>query len=189
MGEEAHISWMHVRRRSATFGDGYSPKPSQTNCGVKASQRNQLKSLALPREVQQISKFSALEQGLGGNRPIDFQEISGTLPKPFGPASGDKIDLIIDPGDYPTTARELRDVLAASGHFFDRGVPVKIVPDDNGGPPMAPQLTPNKVVMAAHEFCRPVRQYRDKLSRATLPQCVARMYLDLHGEWNLPPLN
>jgi hypothetical protein len=70
----------------------------------------------------------------------------------------DKPDLIVDPGDLPATARELRDLLAASGRFFDRGVPVKIVPDANGRAPNATELTPNKVVMAAHDFCRPVRE-------------------------------
>jgi hypothetical protein len=100
----------------------------------------------------------------------------------------DKPDLIVDPGDLPATARELRDLLAASGRFFDRGIPVKIVPDANGRAPTATELTPNKVVIAAHDFCRPVREQGDKLVRVTLPQRVGRMYLDLAGEWDLPPL-
>jgi hypothetical protein len=44
------------------------------------------------------------------------------------------------------------------------------------------------VVMAAHDFCRPVREQGDELVRVTLPQRVGRMYLDLAGEWNLQPL-
>jgi hypothetical protein len=67
-------------------------------------------------------------------------------------------------------------------------VPVKIVPAADGGPPTAIELTPNKVVMAAHDFCRPVREQGDELVRVTLPQRVGRMYLDLAGEWNLQPL-
>ena len=35
----------------------------------------------------------------------------------------DKPDLIVDSGDLPATARELRDLLAHSGCLFDRGVP------------------------------------------------------------------
>jgi putative DNA primase/helicase len=100
----------------------------------------------------------------------------------------DKPDLIVDPGDLPATARELRDLLAASGRFFDRGVPVKIVPAADGRPPTATELTPNKVVMAAHDFCRPLKQQGDELARVTLPQRVGRMYLDLAGEWDLQPL-
>jgi hypothetical protein len=103
-------------------------------------------------------------------------------------AAAEKSDLIVDPGDLPATARELRDLLAASGQFFDRGVPVKIVPDVNGRAPTATELTPNKVVMAAHDFCRPVREQGDEPVRVTLPQRVGRMYLDLAGEGNLPPL-
>ncbi len=39
----------------------------------------------------------------------------------------DRPDLIVDSGDLPATARQLRDFLAHSGRFFDRGVPVKVV--------------------------------------------------------------
>jgi putative DNA primase/helicase len=67
-------------------------------------------------------------------------------------------------------------------------VPVKIVSGADAGPPSATELTPNKVVMAAHDFCRPVREQGDELVRVMLPQRVGRMYLDLAGEWNLQPL-
>jgi hypothetical protein len=50
-------------------------------------------------------------------------------------------------------------------------------------------LTLNTVVMAAHELCRPVRRAGDgTLVPMTLPERVARMYLDMQGEWNLRPL-
>jgi hypothetical protein len=83
------------------------------------------------------------------------------------------------PGPGEATARELRDVLAASGRFFDRGVPIKMVPAPDGGAPAATELTPNKVVMAAHDFCRPVRQQGDELVRVTLPQRVVRVHVVL----------
>lgn len=100
----------------------------------------------------------------------------------------DKPDLIVDSGDLPATARELRDVFAASGRFFDRGVPVKIAPDSHGGPPSAVELTPTGIVIAAHELCRPVKEKGHGLEPVTLPGPVARLYLEMAGEWDLPPL-
>ena len=144
--------------------------------------------LAVPRGLTKQNGFNGLERGLGENAPIDIQDVSDGLPKPSRSGTADRPDLIVDPGDLPATARELRDLLAASGRFFDRGVPIKIVPDANGRAPTATELTPNKVVMAAHDFCRPVREQGDELVRVTLPQRVGRMYLDLAGEWNLQPL-
>ena len=51
------------------------------------------------------------------------------------PTAAEKPDLIVDPGDLPATARELRDLLASSGRLFDRGVPVKVVAPADGGIP------------------------------------------------------
>jgi hypothetical protein len=41
------------------------------------------------------------------------------------PTAAQRPDLIVDPGDLPATARELRDLLAASGRFFDPRCPSK----------------------------------------------------------------
>jgi hypothetical protein len=46
--------------------------------------------------------------------------------------AGEKPDLIIDGGDLPATARDLRDSLARAGCIFNRAVPVKIVPSSDG---------------------------------------------------------
>ncbi len=100
----------------------------------------------------------------------------------------DKPDLIVDPGDLPATARELRDLLAASGRFFDRGVPLKVVPAANGGAPTTVRLTPNRIVIEAHDLCRPIKPQGDALKPVTLPGPVARLYLEMAGEWDLPPL-
>jgi hypothetical protein len=67
----------------------------------------------------------------------------------------EKPDLLVDPGNLPATARELLDVLAASGRFFDRGVPVKIVPDSHGGSPSAVELTPNGISSRRIAFAAP----------------------------------
>jgi hypothetical protein len=100
----------------------------------------------------------------------------------------DKPNLIVDRGDLPATARALRDFLAQSGRFFDRGVPVKVVLKPDGSPPTAIRLTPNRVVVEAHHACRPLKPVGDGLEPVTLPDRVARMYLELDGEWDLPPL-
>jgi hypothetical protein len=98
-------------------------------------------------------------------------------------------DLIVDGGDLPATARELRDVLRGSGCIFDRGVPVKVVPLADGSPPMAMELTSDQVVIDAHRLRRPVKFNRDGgLVPTTLPERVARLYLGMAGEWYLPPL-
>lgn len=100
----------------------------------------------------------------------------------------DKPDLIVDCGDLPATARELRELLAQSGYLFDRGVPVKVVPSPDGSPPIAIRLTAHRVVVEAHRLCRPIKQGSDELVSVTLPNRVARMYLEMDGEWGLPPL-
>jgi hypothetical protein len=100
----------------------------------------------------------------------------------------EKPDLIVDSGDLPATAHELRDLLGRSDWLFDRGVPVKVVPSRDGGPPIAIRLTAQRVVVEAHRLCRPVKQDRGELVPITLPDRVARMYLGMDGEWDLPPL-
>jgi len=82
----------------------------------------------------------------------------------------------------------MRDLLAGSGRLFDRGVPVRVVRQADGRPPIAEPLTVNRVVVDAHQFCRPVKPLGDDLMPVTLPDRVARMYLDMSGEWALPPL-
>jgi hypothetical protein len=104
------------------------------------------------------------------------------------PASSEKPDLIIDGGDLPATARDLRDLLAQSGNLFDRGMPVKVVPRPDGGPATAIRLTANRVVFEAHSLSRPVKLMGEELVPVTLPNRVARMYLEMDGEWDLPPL-
>lgn len=97
--------------------------------------------------------------------------------------------LIVYGSDLPATARSLRDLLAASGCLFDRGVPVKVVQSADRGPPEAVRLTVNSVVFEAHRLCCPIKQNeKGMLIPVTLPDRVARMYLDMTGEWGLPPL-
>ena len=56
---------------------------------------------------------------------------------------GERPDLIVDNGDLPGTAREVRDLLARTGYIFDRGLPVKLVKSAEGGPLKAIPVGPS----------------------------------------------
>jgi len=98
-----------------------------------------------------------------------------------------KPDLIVHRGNLPLTAMQLRQLLPQSEYLFTRGVPVKVTLAD--GFPIATPLTISLLVVEAHRLCQPIR-FNDKGERVevTLPDRVARMYLEMVGEWDLPPL-
>jgi hypothetical protein len=106
-----------------------------------------------------------------------------------GGATENRPQLVVDAGDLPATAEALRDLFAASGRLFDRGLPARlIIPPDGSLPSVAP-LTSCSVVMEAHRLCRPVTaDGSGRYIAATLPDRVAKMYLSMSGEWHLPPL-
>src|SRR4029079_18896304 len=143
--------------------------------------------LAVPRGPREVGAINGLGKGLGENHPIGMQDVSETRTKPSCSRALQRPDLHVNTGDLPATARDLRDRLASAGYIFDRGVPVKIVPAADG-PPTAIRLTANGIVMETHRLCRPVRLEGDGSVRVTLPDRVARMYLDSSGEWGLAPL-
>jgi hypothetical protein len=100
-----------------------------------------------------------------------------------------KPELIIHVGNLPATAEAVRDLLAASGRLFDRGLPVRIIRPADDTLPSAVRLTKHNVVMEAHRLCQPVKVDADgEHVPVTLPDRVAQMYLDMSGEWHLPPL-
>jgi hypothetical protein len=104
-------------------------------------------------------------------------------------ALADKPELIVYTADLPATARALRDLLATSGYLFDRDMPVKVVQPASGGAMIATRLTISSVVVEVHRLCQPVKiDSSGNRVPVTLPDRVARMYLDMVGEWNLPPL-
>ena len=49
-------------------------------------------------------------------------------------------------------------------------------------------MTASRVVREAHRLSRPVKLVGEELVPVTLPDRVARMYLEMDGEWDLPPL-
>jgi hypothetical protein len=71
--------------------------------------------VAVPRGPKEVGDINGLVPSLGENTTNDIQELSASLPKPLSLFSAplQKPDLVIDPGDLPATARELRDLLAA----------------------------------------------------------------------------
>jgi hypothetical protein len=100
-----------------------------------------------------------------------------------------KPELLVHAGNLPATAEALRDLLAASGKLFDRGLPVRVIRSGDGGLLSAMPLTKHNVVIQAHRLCQPVKVRSDGGHvPVTLPDRVAQMYLDMSGEWDLPPL-
>jgi hypothetical protein len=66
---------------------------------------------------------------------------------------------------------------------------VRIVKPADGGSPSAKRLTKHNVVIEAHRLCQPVTVGpKGKRTEITLPDRVAAMYVDMEGEWDLPPL-
>lgn len=110
-------------------------------------------------------------------------EVLGTIP--------DKPQLQVIGSDYPATARALRTLLASGSSLYSRGgVLVKLAHPADGDLPVAFELTPNGVVFEAHHLCQPVQWNGDQLKPITLPERVAKMYLEaLRGDWCLPALD
>ena len=94
--------------------------------------------------------------------------------------------LVIDTGDLPKVAKQLRDIIAKSRQFFDRGGPARLDWRPNEKAPTITRLGVNGVVRAAHDLCRPVSCKDGK--PVTLPERVASLYLDMVGDWDLLPL-
>src|SRR5262245_23070705 len=104
--------------------------------------------------------------------------------------NGSAVDLVVDGGNLPKVADDVRDLLASSGRLFDRGLPVRLVNPADGGVPSALPLSGERVVIETHRLCRPVKMNKDgNLVPVTLPTRIANLYLALDGEWMLPPLS
>jgi hypothetical protein len=118
--------------------------------------------------------------------------VAEEAPAPVDPRG--RTDLFVDLADLPDTAAELADRLAALPHLFDRGGPARLAFDVQRGGMVAEPLTLHGVVTEAHSVCRPWqwrRVGRGALERVdvTLPERVAKLYLDRRGRWGLRPLD
>ena len=114
---------------------------------------------------------------------------------PVRPSITDKPFLIIDNADRPATARVLRDHLASMGILFERAGNVVALHRDNcTGELVVRVLTQESVIREAHRIVRPMvwrtaRNGELEFVPTTLPKMVAAQYLDMVGDWALPPLN
>lgn len=103
-------------------------------------------------------------------------------------ALSDKPQLLVRSSDKPATAEMLGSVLTALGNVFVRGgVPVKLVPGDDGTGLKVMELSAKGIVGAVRKTHQPVEYVKGKVVEITLPVLVAEFYL-ASGELNLPPL-
>lgn len=105
-----------------------------------------------------------------------------------------RTDLYVNSADLPDTAAELAGLLALRPMLFDRGAPVRLAMDSQRGGLAASPLDLAGVVNECHAVARPWTQSNTRdgeLVRrdVTLPDRVARLYLDRRGAWQLRPLD
>jgi hypothetical protein len=103
-------------------------------------------------------------------------------------------DLEVVGADLPDTARDLAERLAELPNLFDRGGPARVTLDTTRGASVVERLTLNSVVNLAHRVARPwqwtrTRDGEPKRVNVTLPERVARLYLDARETWRLRPLD
>lgn len=105
-----------------------------------------------------------------------------------------KPKLHVRPADPDRTVADLCEVLSNSRQVYDRGAPVRIVPNAMTGGVSADPLTPDSVVLLVHQLARPYTlKVRDGMPpeqvNARLPKSTAQLYLAARGDWKLLPLN
>jgi hypothetical protein len=114
-------------------------------------------------------------------------------PEPAADPRG-RTDLFVNGADLPDTAAELAVMLATQPHLFDRAGPARIARDRTRDGFVVEPLNVNGVVNEAHRVARPWmwvktrdggRERRD----VTLPERVAKLYLDNRDGWGLRPLD
>ena len=101
--------------------------------------------------------------------------------------------MFISSADLPDTAVDVARRLGRLPYLFDRGGPTRLAFDGQRGGMVAEPLTVNGVVTEAHKVCRPWRYVSNgnQLERqdCTLPDRVAKLYLDNRSGWGLRPLD
>jgi hypothetical protein len=106
-----------------------------------------------------------------------------------------RADLLVNNADMPDTAAELAAMLATVPHLFDRGGPARVARDLTRDGFVVATLTIHGVVNEAHRVARPWIWVRNRdsgeLERKdiTLPERVAKLYIDNRDGWGLRPLD
>ncbi len=105
-----------------------------------------------------------------------------------------RTDLFVNGADLPDTAAELAAMLATVPHLFERGGPARIARDRSRDGFVVEPLTLNGVVNEAHRIARPWQWVKNRdggMERrdVTLPERVAKLYLDNRDGWGLRPLD
>jgi hypothetical protein len=96
--------------------------------------------------------------------------------------------LLVEPSSPDRTVAGLRDILAEAP-IYERGAPVRLARDQTVGGVVAQPITPEGLVLLAHQKCRPYGFKKGVEIDVRLPHYMARMYLDWRGEWRLRLLN
>ncbi|MGI4940702.1 MAG: hypothetical protein ACRYHQ_09095, partial [Janthinobacterium lividum] len=154
-------------------------------------------TLALRREAGRLGVTAKELAGLvaGERRRAKAEADGANAPTNATPADPrGRTDLFVDRADLPDTAAELAGLLARRPMLFDRGGPVRLAMDTQAGRLIATPLDLNGVVNECHAVARPwtyvqARGGRTERQDVTLPDRVARLYLDRRGAWQLRPLD
>jgi hypothetical protein len=153
--------------------------------------------LTVRRDLAQLHRVPVAELDAMRAEAQRAGRIKPAAEEPAEPPPGDlrgRVDLLVNNADLPDTAQELAEILAAQPHLFDRGGPARIARDRTRGEYAVEALTIHSVVTEAHRIARPWRwnAKRDGTTERadiTLPERVARLYLDHRDGWNLRPLD
>ena len=109
-------------------------------------------------------------------------------------AESSKPRLLVDLNNPDLTAAALRDILKNSSCLYERGVPVQLVRDQLQDGWIAREMTAEDIILLAHRVCRPWR-YRKQQDGSIieedtrLPHLIAKLYLRMLGERDLPALD
>jgi hypothetical protein len=113
-------------------------------------------------------------------------------PAPSSALTAEPPELVIDRANLPAAATQLANRLSAAAVFFQRAAALmKIV--ETGRGPVALPVNIHDVVTYGHRVCRPIFQKivggEIVQEPVTLPDRVARLYLNLHDSWGVGELN
>jgi len=139
-----------------------------------------------------VGELDALRAGARA-KARQAEEDARDAPEPPADPRG-RADLLVNTADLPDTAAELAAMLATVPHLFDRGGPARIALDRTHGGFVVEALTINGVVNEAHRIARPwllAKNRNGDMERrdVTLPERVAKLYLDNRDGWGLRPLD